>query len=115
MLVFMGKVAFFLSLVKDIYLLCSDDLGIYFTSIALYTTPYILNKKFPTLIIAYILPGNAYPVVEDYKGPESLMGKPLPSGFNSNYVLTDIKGIVLSQSLLFLEFESRHRADSLPY
>jgi len=62
--------------------------GIYFTSSALYALPYYSVKPSPCLIICLTIPGNIYPVVEDRREPNSLLGMPIKSGYQSNYVLT---------------------------
>jgi hypothetical protein len=54
--------------------------GIYFTCELLYTLPYSVSKKNPAVIVAYIIPGNAFPVTEHHKGDENLMGAPIQNG-----------------------------------
>lgn len=53
--------------------------GIYFTSHAMYALPYArLHSEAPVLILSYVIPGNAYPVVEQHVGSDdSLMGASL--------------------------------------
>jgi len=66
--------------------------GIYFTSSAMYTLPYICKRKDPTLLICYALPGNPFPVIENQAGDESLLGTALKSGYQSHYVLCNRTG-----------------------
>eukprot|EP01126_Amoeba_proteus_P063176 TRINITY_DN8678_c0_g1_i3.p1 TRINITY_DN8678_c0_g1~~TRINITY_DN8678_c0_g1_i3.p1 ORF type:complete len:618 (+),score=99.89 TRINITY_DN8678_c0_g1_i3:555-2408(+) len=68
--------------------------GMYFTSCGLYASPHFLKYTRPAILIALICPGNIYPVVEDHHGSESLEGKPLCAGHQSNYVLTNKAGDV---------------------
>jgi len=44
--------------------------GVYFTSSARYAVPYYATKKDPAIIIAYVIPGNIYPVIEHPKKPK---------------------------------------------
>eukprot|EP01126_Amoeba_proteus_P005367 TRINITY_DN11794_c0_g1_i3.p1 TRINITY_DN11794_c0_g1~~TRINITY_DN11794_c0_g1_i3.p1 ORF type:complete len:298 (-),score=75.34 TRINITY_DN11794_c0_g1_i3:228-1121(-) len=71
--------------------------GIYFTTHAIYASPYIVEKKTPALIISFVIPGNIYPVTEahdDTKG--SLLGTPIKTGYQSHYVLTNESGGIFS-------------------
>jgi len=58
--------------------------GIYMTSVAEYALRYAGAK--PAIIITYIMPGNPYPVVEDHRKENSLLGAALQSGCQSHYV-----------------------------
>lgn len=68
--------------------------GIYFTSSILYTLPYACLHREPALILSYLNMGNIFPVTEDHRGPKSLMGTPIKSGYNSHLVLTAKDGTV---------------------
>lgn len=72
--------------------------GIYFTTSLNYSLPYAVNKETPVVIFSYINMGNPYPVTEDHKGPKSLLGKGLRSGYNSHFVITTNDGYVYDQS-----------------
>lgn len=61
--------------------------GMYFSSSALYTTPYYASKADPAILICLAIPGNPYPVVEPRNDPNSFLGAPISSGYQSNYVL----------------------------
>eukprot|EP01124_Arcella_intermedia_P003110 TRINITY_DN11699_c1_g2_i1.p1 TRINITY_DN11699_c1_g2~~TRINITY_DN11699_c1_g2_i1.p1 ORF type:complete len:1490 (+),score=282.91 TRINITY_DN11699_c1_g2_i1:291-4472(+) len=68
--------------------------GIYFTSSALYATPYFATKKEPTLLICWLMPGNPYPVTENPTvSLISLSGHALFPGYQSHYVVTKINGM----------------------
>jgi len=62
--------------------------GIYFTSSAQYSLPYCSTKPNPAIVLCLAVPGNIYPVVEDRLEKNSWLGKPIKSGYQSNYVLT---------------------------
>jgi len=66
--------------------------GIYFTHSGLYATPYYATKKNPALIIAYVIPGNVYPVYEAPKSEKSLVGSGLMGGYQAHYVVTTKEG-----------------------
>jgi len=66
--------------------------GMYFTSSCLYAIPYYASKKKPALVIAYICPGNVYPVIEMPKGEDTLNGQPMKNGYNSHFVVTTKNG-----------------------
>lgn len=66
--------------------------GIYFTSYSFYCKPYLVTKKQPSILIAYILPGNTYPVVENSNNEKSLLGAATVSGYQSHYVVTSYDG-----------------------
>jgi len=61
--------------------------GIYFTTYALYTIPYLGSKQ-PVILLSWAIPGNVYPVIESHNSPGSLLGTALKSGHNSHYVRT---------------------------
>jgi len=67
--------------------------GIYFTSKAQYALPYFATKAHPCLILCLTMPGNTFPVYEGYQDPDSRMGTPIKSGYQSNYVVTHRSGI----------------------
>jgi len=67
--------------------------GIYLTSSSVYATPYFATKPEPALIIAYIIPGNTFPVTENPTGPSKLVGTPLKTGYQSHYVVTTSSGL----------------------
>ncbi len=60
--------------------------GIYFTTYLLYTLPYCLMKRTPSVILSYTNMGNIYPVTE------KMNGQPLKNRYNSHYVLTNKHG-----------------------
>jgi len=66
--------------------------GIYFSTFVMYTLPYFGSKKFPSVILSYVVPGNTYPVKEHHRAEDSLMGRPMQGGYNSHYVITDKNG-----------------------
>jgi len=67
-------------------------IGMYFTSNAYYTVPQIANLTEPTIIICFILPANAYPVIEFPNGKDSLGGARIKGGYQSHYVVTTLEG-----------------------
>lgn len=46
----------------------------------------------PALILSWVIPGNIYPVTEDHRGPKSLLGTAMKSGYSSHYALTTKDG-----------------------
>jgi len=90
--------------------------GIYFTSSAVYTTPYFATKKKPAIVIAYVIPGNPYPVCEHPKEDNSLIGAALQSGCQSHYVITSIDGYPVKKpcSVCFTELVINQEAQVLP-
>eukprot|EP01127_Copromyxa_protea_P016986 TRINITY_DN513_c0_g1_i2.p1 TRINITY_DN513_c0_g1~~TRINITY_DN513_c0_g1_i2.p1 ORF type:complete len:1241 (+),score=206.88 TRINITY_DN513_c0_g1_i2:2442-6164(+) len=62
--------------------------GMYFTTFATYALPYFSKKSDPAIILSFVLPGVAFPVIEHPKSPKSYVGKPLESGCNSHYIVT---------------------------
>jgi len=71
--------------------------GIYFSTSALYTLPYFANKRSPAILICLTAPGNPYPVTESPNTLNSLVGKPLLSGYQSHYVVTMSSGFPLAE------------------
>jgi len=69
--------------------------GIYFTSYAQYSFPYFMSRDNPSLILAYLVVGNAYPVVEHHLKKGNLVGQALKAGFNSHYVLCNKDGFAI--------------------
>jgi len=67
--------------------------GIYFTCHVPYIFPYIATIKNPTMLIVLIFPGNVYPVIEKPTDENSLLGKPMKSGYQAHYVITSKKGL----------------------
>jgi len=67
--------------------------GIYFSSSAKYILPYYSSKQHPTILISYIIPGNAYPVTEHPKEANSLCGAALKGAHQSHYVVVEINGL----------------------
>jgi len=70
--------------------------GIYMTSYAEYALHYSTGST-PSIIITYILPGHPYPVIEDHRGPLTLLGTAPKPGCQSHYVRTNMLGYVLTQ------------------
>jgi len=71
--------------------------GMYFSSSAMYTLPYYGSKARPALLLCFSVPGNPYPVVESRMEKETLLGQPIYSGYQSNYVLTNKDGVPCSK------------------
>lgn len=69
--------------------------GIYFTSYFLYTSPYICRRKSPSIILSWVIPGNIYPVIEDHRAIDSLLGAAIKPGYSSHYVITNKSGEAL--------------------
>jgi len=67
--------------------------GMYFSSSAIYTLPYCVTVSDPCIIICFLLPGNPYPVIEDHRKENSLIGSHIISGYQSHYVMTRINGL----------------------
>lgn len=76
--------------------------GIYFSSYSLYCSPYFSTKRKPAIILAWILPGNIYPVIEKHDSNDTLIGTAIKSGYKSHYVIVDKKG----RSLNMTDFEN---------
>lgn len=85
--------------------------GIYFTSYTDYCLPYIASQRNPVIIIAWVIPGNIYPVVD-----RTLNGAPGKSGYQSHYVRTNAKGDVASaeEARVFNEIVITQEAQILP-
>jgi len=67
--------------------------GIYFSSSAKYITPYYANKKNPAILICLSCPGNLFPIATDPKAlSRPYLGKPITSGYQSHYVITNLSG-----------------------
>jgi len=66
--------------------------GIYFSTYAMYTLPYFAMKRYPSVIISWLLPGQPYPVTEHQHGPNSIMGQAIKNNSNSHYVVTNKTG-----------------------
>jgi len=66
--------------------------GIYFTSYAIYTVPYIILYPDPCILISFLLPGNPYPVIEPPSEKDSLLGSHIISGYQSHYIVTTRDG-----------------------
>jgi len=66
--------------------------GIYFSSFLSYISPYAFVHKEPTAIISALLLGNSFPVIERKDSNETLLGAPISSTFQSNYVLVRQNG-----------------------
>jgi cysteine-rich repeat protein len=71
--------------------------GIYFTTSLPYTLPYSCGKRRPAVIISYINMGHIFPVTEDHKGPRTLKGQALKSGYNSHLALTGKEGFIYDE------------------
>jgi len=67
--------------------------GIYFTTSAKYALPYYATKGDPSIIISWVLPGNAYPVIEHPRKNGNLAGTIIKPGYQSHYVCTNNKGM----------------------
>lgn len=68
--------------------------SIYFTTKLYYTLPYVGMHREGAVVISHVICGNVFACDEDHNGPNSLMGKPVPSPYNSNFVLTNKKGLI---------------------
>jgi len=80
--------------------------GIYFTSKAWNTLAYIAPRRSPVIIFCWILPGNPYPVIENYRLENSLIGAAMVNGYSSHFVVTNRIGDIGTSrtSELFDEF-----------
>jgi len=58
----------------------------------LYASPYYCTKPNLAIIIAFVIPGNPYPVIEHPNEPNNLSGAALRTGSQSHYVVTAING-----------------------
>jgi len=70
--------------------------GMYFTSSVSYAAPYFMTSTDPAILVCLVSPGNAYPVIEDRNGLNSLKGVPVKSGYQCNYVVTRKNGSIQS-------------------
>jgi len=68
--------------------------GMYFTTHIPYIFPYVVSSVKPAMLMTLVIPGNVYPVIEDRGGSDSLMGKPIQSGYQSHFVLTQRDGTI---------------------
>jgi len=66
--------------------------GIYFSSSILYSMVYLQNKTVPAILLTYVTPGNAFPVIEDFEEKKNFIGKAIKTGYNAHYVLTTSDG-----------------------
>lgn len=64
----------------------------YFSTSATYIFPYFGVKPNPVIIVAFLIPGNVYPVSEDHTGDQSLIGAPVKRGYQCHYAVTNDKG-----------------------
>jgi len=67
--------------------------GIYFTTSSKYAIPYYGTKPDPSIIISWVITGNAYPVIEHPRKAGSLAGTIIKPGYQSHYVCTNNKGM----------------------
>jgi hypothetical protein len=71
--------------------------GMYFTTSALYASPYYMTSQNPAILICLVNTGNPYPVIENRTDTDTLWGLPIKSGYQSNYVLASKDGKVYEQ------------------
>jgi hypothetical protein len=88
--------------------------GIYKTTSFYYCLPYAVSKREPAIILSYVNMGNVYAVTECHKGPKSLMGSSLKSGYNSHYVLTNKDGHVYDKGEICDELVIGQESQILP-
>jgi len=70
--------------------------GIYFGTSTLYILPYFSTKNRPAIIVSYVNMGHVYPAWQDHRDKNNtLLGAIIRGGFNSHYVNTDRRGIVI--------------------
>jgi len=67
----------------------------YFTTSTEYALPYFGTKKIPTVLVSYVISGNAFPVIEHPKRPKNLMGAAIRPLYHSHYVITRKDGLPL--------------------
>jgi len=72
--------------------------GIYFTTFVTYVLPYLKSGS-PAVVVACVMPGNPYPVIEGRDHPDNLNGAALKQGCQSHYVLTNGTGEPCSEIL----------------
>jgi len=70
--------------------------GIYVTSYAEYALRYAIGNN-PCIIVAWILPGHPYPVIEHHESENTLKGGSMKPQCQSHYVRTDQMGFVFPQ------------------
>lgn len=90
--------------------------GIYFTTQAMYSLPYISGQS-PVIIVSWIIPGNIYPVTEHHKSSQSLMGSALKPGYNAHFVATEPGGAIaqpLDSALIFDELVIAQESQIVP-
>jgi len=66
----------------------------YFSGSVCYCLPYAVGKRTPTIIISYLNMGNVFPVTESHTSADTLMGKPIKSGYHSHYALVKKDGYI---------------------
>jgi hypothetical protein len=66
----------------------------YFSGSVCYCLPYAVGKRTPTIVISYLNMGNVFPVTESHTSTDTLMGKPIKSGYHSHYVLVKKDGYI---------------------
>jgi len=71
--------------------------GVYFTSSARYAIPYFATKANPVIIVAYVIPGNIFPIVEHPQWQGTFVGKAIVPGHQSHYVATTISGFPIEK------------------
>jgi len=72
--------------------------GMYFSSSAIYTLPYMSALPDPCILICFLLPGNPYPVIEHPQTEiGSLLGSHIISGYQSHYVVTTREGFPFTE------------------
>jgi len=75
--------------------------GIYFSTYANYTLPYLVTRQRPAMLISFLTCGNVYPVTEHHNDTyHSLKGKPILSGYSGHYVVVAANGEVPPDELL---------------
>jgi len=90
--------------------------GIYLTNKAKYALAYIMGASKPSIIIAYVLPGNAYPVIEFPRAEDSLLGQPILPSYDSHIVCVTSAGTPVKRPIedFFLELVIDQEARVLP-
>eukprot|EP01127_Copromyxa_protea_P004429 TRINITY_DN14290_c0_g1_i1.p1 TRINITY_DN14290_c0_g1~~TRINITY_DN14290_c0_g1_i1.p1 ORF type:complete len:1255 (-),score=211.77 TRINITY_DN14290_c0_g1_i1:59-3427(-) len=68
--------------------------GIYFSTFANYTLPYLVRYEDPSMLISFLACGNTLPVNQHHQASNSLIGKPIVSGYNSHYIVVKPDGEV---------------------
>jgi len=90
--------------------------GIYLTNKSKYGLSYILGVPKPSIIIAYVLSGNAYPVIENAKAEDSLLGQPIMPSYDSHIVCVNPSGtpVLCPTDEYFIELVLDQEARVLP-